>query len=188
MNALSLGCSGINSAMGPLRPAGVAATAFLLARSWILAWPHRWASAALTTAVSLLLTFSPEMIEAAYRTRLQGAPGGRGAVEAAGVSLEIKKGSMGCVSCVSKVQATVEGLEGVAWCLVDFAGSKLVAGLTCPPGRDADVVRANILEALVTPSCPPSCSTLPCPRPRCLPCWVHSHSHPDGPFVLCLFA
>jgi hypothetical protein len=83
MNALSLGCSGLNTLMGPLRPAGIAATSITLSILWVVSWPMHIPRALLTTCLSLLLTLSPELVEWRHRKRL--AVGGSSLVGEGGV-------------------------------------------------------------------------------------------------------
>ena len=64
LNLFSFGCAGFNTLLGPVRPPLIALTGIAQAVSWYVAYPlpFQWAPTAATTALSLLLTFSPELL------------------------------------------------------------------------------------------------------------------------------
>ena len=108
--AASLGCSGLNSVLGPARPPLLCATALLQALSWhvvIYTKPSQAPSVALSTTATLLLSFSPEILALASRRR---APAPR-AASARVLTLTLAKVS--CAVCEAKVRELAEAHPAV---------------------------------------------------------------------------
>ena len=76
LNLFSFGCAGFNTLLGPVRPPLIALTGIAQAVSWYVAYPlpFQWAPTAATTALSLLLTFSPELLYLTQQRRGATAP------------------------------------------------------------------------------------------------------------------
>mmetsp|Transcript_8828 Transcript_8828/g.14561 ORF Transcript_8828/g.14561 Transcript_8828/m.14561 type:complete len:277 (-) Transcript_8828:258-1088(-) len=125
LNAVSLGCSGINNFLGPFRPTLLAFAIISMLVSWAIAWPRpfQWRSTALSTGFSAFLTLLPELVDLhtrrkAQRRRLRQAlddgklddlllhpdNGNRR-------TLYFHIPTLGCASCVSTVSSILGGLE-----------------------------------------------------------------------------
>lgn len=126
LNAVSLGCSGINNILGPCRPTLLAFTIISITVSWVVAWsrPFQWRSTALSTSFSGFLALLPELVDLhtrrkAQRRRLRQAlddgrlddlllhpDNGIGRL-----LLRFHLPTMGCSSCVSTVSSLLDGLQ-----------------------------------------------------------------------------
>lgn len=123
LNALSFGCAGFNTVLGPLRPTFVAFTIVAQLSSWFVAYPrpYQWGVTAFSTVVSSVLTLLPELL--AWRTAKrqltkqqqlnQNSEDSNGLVMICGKRLLFRLDTMGCASCVSTVSTLLDGLEGV---------------------------------------------------------------------------
>ena len=125
LNALSFGCAGFNTVLGPLRPTFLACTLLLQACVWRNALIGR-GSSLLSSAVGgsllcLALTFLPEALHLYVQRR--GAKTGAPAspietLPAQEVCLRV--GGMGCTACTVKVKSALEAVPGVAECAVEL--------------------------------------------------------------------
>ena len=135
LNALHLGCSGLNVKLGPLRPTFVAFTIISISASWVVAGPrpYQWKPTALSTGLSLLLTLMPEIIDLHTQRRAQKRrlreldegmlddlalhPDGR---RTEPTTLCFHLPTLGCASCVSTVSSLLDRLEIVVNHRVQF--------------------------------------------------------------------
>ena len=126
LNAVSLGCSGINNILGPCRPTLLAFTIISITVSWAVAWsrPFQWRSTGLSTSFSGFLALLPELVDLhtrskAHRRRLRQAlddgrlddlllrpDNGNG-----WTVLQFHIPTLGCASCVSTVSSLLDGLQ-----------------------------------------------------------------------------
>ena len=124
LNALSFGCAGFNTVLGPLRPTFVAFTIVAQSSSWYVAYPrpYQWGVTAASTAFSTFLTLLPEFLawRVAKRQQMRQQDtffdqkrDSDGRVLVCGTRLQFRLGTMGCSSCVSTVSTLLDGLEGV---------------------------------------------------------------------------
>lgn len=120
LNAMSFGCAGFNTVLGPLRPAFLALTLFLQACVWrtTLSGRGMLSSAVGGTLLCFALTFLPEALHLyVHRRRTDGATAA--AAAASGTDeLCLRVGGMGCTACTAKVQGALEAIPGVASCEV----------------------------------------------------------------------
>lgn len=177
LSALSVGCSGLNALLGPLRPPLIVATLLLQTGSWwvvLTKKPAQARSVALSSAVALLLAMSPEVFDLARNRRRRGASN-QGT--SAGDARVLRISKMSCAVCEAKVRETAESLPGVLRCDVDIDRSE--CNLFFELGADADATTTKVVRALthaghplastgndVEPQ-PPSdgqCATAACPR------------------------
>ena len=115
--AASLGCSGLNSVLGPARPALLCTTALLQVASWhvvIHTKPSQAPSVALSTAATLLLSFSPEIL--ALLAARRGAPPHRSSAQVRTLVLA----KVSCAVCEAKVRRIAEAHAAVRRCDVDI--------------------------------------------------------------------
>ena len=68
LNALSMGCAGFNSILGPWRPTLLAWTCLVQVGSWVVAWdrPYQWAPTATASVVVLSLALLPEVLHSRF--------------------------------------------------------------------------------------------------------------------------
>lgn len=64
LNAVSFGCAGFNTVLGPIRPTTLAVTTLIQTTSWYIAFgrPHQWKATSISTILIILLTFLPEIL------------------------------------------------------------------------------------------------------------------------------
>lgn len=114
LNAMSLGCAGFNSILGPIRPTLLAFSLLIQCIVWAIARTRPWQllPCVIGASGSLLLTFLPELLylyNVRRNTAAQGddfpAAGKSSTVE---VGLQLQAGAMGCISCVQTVQSVIE--------------------------------------------------------------------------------
>ena len=140
LNSLSFGCAGFNTALGPYRPFFVALTIAVQTVSWCVAFPRRWQwpPTAAATALSLFLTFLPELLawRAARRERLSASEGVAGTVAeddlgAGRKSFRLQVPSIGCAACVDKVSKVLSGLPAASRVAVRLADGVATVNAAC---------------------------------------------------------
>lgn len=162
LNAFSFGCAGFNTLLGPIRPPLIAFTVLTQSVSWYVALPRpfQWGPTAASTALSLVLTFSPEMLDIYYRRQLKaGASGYPSNADQASpntsnkqflmhISFEPK--SMGCISCVTSVRKTLVAHPAVQNCTVSLEKASAVALLsvepTGTPKDEASIISRSLVD------------------------------------------
>ena len=149
LNALSFGCAGFNTVLGPVRPPCIAFTLIAQSLSWYVAFPRpfQWAPTAATTAVSMLLTFSPELLYLTTQRRLSEASSqrksGTGTVNGTMcLRLAFAPKAMGCISCVSKVDRVLRSSPVVAHCAVSLQSASAMV-LLVPESAQNGVTAAD---------------------------------------------
>ncbi|EOD10439.1 hypothetical protein EMIHUDRAFT_215642 [Emiliania huxleyi CCMP1516] len=150
LTALSLGCSGLNALLGPVRPPLLAAILLLQAGNWhsvVTRKPENARLVALGTAISVLISLSPEITERLRRRPQRGGAAERAADGATEVSLRVAKVS--CSVCEGKVRSVAEAHTAVLRCDVDIdrslaklkvdaAGEAAVAAVTAEVAASLD--------------------------------------------------
>lgn len=118
LNMFSVGCAGLNSTMGPLRPFFIAVTTISQLWQWISIqkveqYPQAFASLVLTT----WLTFLPEIlyIYVHFYGAKNGAfcPGAESNTDNFSAKYSIKVSGMNCIACVQTIKRAIESTEGV---------------------------------------------------------------------------
>ena len=118
LNAMSVGCAGFNTVLGPFRPHFLALTAVLQACVWAIEVDARahGAPADESVVVGLLLcvglSFLPEALSLWVARR--------GATSDDGAMLMMRVSGMGCTACSAKVQDALAAVPGVAAAAVDL--------------------------------------------------------------------
>ena len=121
LNAISVGCAGFNTVLGPLRPYFLALAAILQACVWIIEVDARAHGAPADESVvigSLLcvgLSFMPEALSMWVAHR-----GGEVATSDDGTMLMLRVSGMGCTACTAKVQDALAAVPGVTAAAVDL--------------------------------------------------------------------
>lgn len=148
LSALSVGCSGLNSALGPVRPATLALTGLLQAAAWRVVLLHKPAQApsvALGSVLTLVLSLLPEVVDLVNRRKEQAARAGKDEqAHAAPVILRLSK--LGCSACEMKVREVCEVHPEVLRCVTDIDASTV--SLTVRRGADAAAVAGALSAAL----------------------------------------
>ena len=145
LSALSLGCSGLNPLLGPLRPPLLVASMILQAASWwvvLVKKPDQMRLVAVSSVVTALLALSPELFELIVTIRRPC----RSSVGAGGRRVVLKVLKMSCSVCATKVRDIAEALQSVESCEVDI--DKSTATLTLMRGADVSASRMKIADAL----------------------------------------
>ncbi|KAL9186748.1 hypothetical protein ACHAXT_010468 [Thalassiosira profunda] len=135
LNALSLGCAGFNTVLGPLRPTFLALMIVAQLGSWCAAYyfsayasggnAQSWRMTAGSTVVSGMLTLLPEMLEwqtarrergrRKYKQLQNGTEEDDGTLtNSVRTTMQLQLSTMGCSSCVSTVSRVLDGIDGVA--------------------------------------------------------------------------
>ena len=132
LNAMSIGCAGFNTFLGPLRPGLMAVSLCLQASMWSVAYsrPWQWPVVGGSSALTLVLTLLPEAVDL-WTRHISTAP--RRSTEATESKAEEVTGRLwevtlalegvGCVACVQSVTAALmkgEGEERVRGCRVSI--------------------------------------------------------------------
>lgn len=145
LSAASLGCSGLNSLLGPVRPPMLAATALLQASAWyvvVARKPQQAATVAIGSAATLTLTLLPELLHVLEtRRRVLRPPAAEPPL-----LLHLRLASVGCTACEVKVRAVAKLCAGVERCDVDLDTS--IAKIAIAADADAATVRATLTAAL----------------------------------------
>jgi copper chaperone CopZ len=125
LNALSFGCAGFNTVLGPIRPTFVAFTIVAQSVSWYVAFPrpYQWGVTAASTTLSSFLTLLPELLawratkrEQMRQDKFELQDGKFAENRDSGVCarrLQFRIDTMGCISCVTTISNLLDGLEGV---------------------------------------------------------------------------
>ena len=121
LNAMSVGCAGFNTVLGPFRPYFLALAAVLQACVWTIEVDARAHGAPADEGIvvgSLLcvgLSFLPEALSLWVARR-----GGDVATSDDGAMLMLRVSGMGCTACTAKVQDALATVPGVAAAAVDL--------------------------------------------------------------------
>ena len=164
LTALSLGCSGLNALLGPVRPPLLAAILLLQAGNWhsvVTRKPENARLVALGTAISVLISLSPEITERLRRRPQRGGAAERAADGATEVSLRVAKVS--CSVCEGKVRSVAEAHTAVLRCDVDIDRSlaKLTVDAAGEVAVAAVTAEVSCERRLFTPA---AVNRLPWPR------------------------
>lgn len=131
LNALSVGCAGFNTVLGPLRPQLMALTTMLQMWMWY-GEPKRgtalWLSALPATAVTAVLTFLPELLHC-WIHRGDGVAAAR----APGGDICLQVEGMGCTACTAKVKSALELMPEVDSVSVSLQRGSATLRLVAPP-------------------------------------------------------
>lgn len=178
LNLFSIGCAGFNTLLGPARPHSLACTAALQTAAWrraIVGGQAIGATAASSLACAVLC-FLPEALywsmgrrgrfSADHAASSAGAAGAAdavgalstasaadsaGAVGNAGAArCELRVTGMGCTACSVKVKRTLQALDGVEGCDVNFEKASATLRLArdgTPSAQAVVVAAAAALEA-----------------------------------------
>ena len=144
LSAASLGCSGLNALLGPVRPPLLAATVLLQASAWrVVATrkPEQAPTVAVGSLVTLALTLLPEalhLVETRRRLRRPSSEARR--------TLALRLAKVGCTSCEATVRATAEATAGVLRC--DVSIDTGVATVAIADDVDAAALEATLVRAL----------------------------------------
>ena len=141
LNALSVGCAGFNTVLGPVRPYFMALALTLQGLMWqaVFAEAAPIEPALQSTALTLCLTFLPEALNAAMQAS---------AVPPAEDDLRLRVGGMGCTACSVKVKAALEGVDGVSVCTVVFEEGCAQLQLDSSSGEERAAVEQRAIAAL----------------------------------------
>jgi copper chaperone CopZ len=130
LNAMSMGCAGFNTVLGPIRPTLLALTVTVQAISWYVAWsrPWQWAPTAASTVLVVGLSLLPEALAmcstgGGISTKKQregmqrnlATTGATGSTDSSitSTTLVFKMNSVGCAACVITVSRVLDGISGV---------------------------------------------------------------------------
>ena len=163
LSAFSFGCAGFNTLLGPIRPPMIAFTLLMQIVAWYLVLPHpcHWLPTAAATVLSLVITFSPELLNLYYMRQLaahkatEGSLGASDAAEAlrslprSVVRIAFEPKAMGCISCVTKVRNALVLHPAVVDCTVSLPHASAVALLSVAHDGREDAEAANIARHLV---------------------------------------
>ena len=130
LNLLSIGCAGVNSVLGPLRPLFLALTAYIYA--------HRPLTPLALLAAAL--TFSPEMLTLLERYR-------RASFSYEGNERTVRLPTMGCAACVDAVSRAVRNVDGVANAKVDLLASGGQVTVVPVTDKDPQLILSNVIDA-----------------------------------------
>ena len=164
LNAFSFGCAGFNTLLGPLRPPCIAFTLIAQSITWYVAYPlpFQWAPTAATTVVSLLLTFTPELLYA-VETRHVSTRGGADTATADDARtvarLAFTPKAMGCLSCLSSVRRMLQAQHGVVGSVVSLDPASACVLLNAE-GAAADLLARHIVAQVVAGGFPASLVSL----------------------------
>ena len=148
LTALSVGCSGLNALLGPVRPPLLIATLLLQTGNWytvVTKKPENARLVALGTAISLLVSFSPEITEliARWRSRPLQQRTAEGGTE---VTLKVAKVS--CSVCEAKVRSVAEAHASVLRCDVDIDRSLATLSIAAAGASAIAAVTAEVTASL----------------------------------------
>ena len=131
LNALSIGCAGFNTILGPVRPYFMALALTLQALMWqaVLADAAPLDPAIASTVQTVGLSFLPEALTVAMQRSAAPPP--------ADGDLWLRVGGMGCTACSVKVKSALEAVDGVASCTVAFEEGRVHLQLDSSAGVGA---------------------------------------------------
>ena len=146
LNSLALGCSGLNAALGPLRPTLVALSLTLQGISWYVAWsrPYQWVPTATATCLSNGFMIMPELL--AWRVRRKTAPLHHPRTDS--IVLRFRLDNVGCTACLSTISGVLERIPEVVQDYQLSLEDSLATVLLLEAGRDHDkdvLARKNLI-------------------------------------------
>jgi copper chaperone CopZ len=152
LNSMSMGCAGFNTVLGPIRPTLLSLTVLVQMGSWYVAWPRpwQWAPTAVSSAVVLILSFLPELLNSYtfLRTRRRKAIGENSAHHStipSSLFFCFKMTTVGCSACISTISGVLERLDEVQ----DFEASleKGVLQVKCREGTTRECIMESLEDA-----------------------------------------
>ena len=149
LSAASLGCSGLNSILGPLRPPMIAATVLLQCAAWWVVLhkrPQQAASVAMGSFLAMTLTFLPELLHI-KDTRDRHRKHARSTDDSTSV-IQFQLARVGCSACGAKVRAITEACKGVVSCEVDI--DTAIATIRISSQADASRLRPQLSTLLAS--------------------------------------
>ena len=155
LSAASLGCSGLNSLLGPVRPPLLAATLLLQSSAWyvvVARKPQQAAKVAIGSAATLALTLLPELIHVLETRRIhkrQAEP-----ASSTLLVLPLRLANVGCAACEAKVRSVAEACEGVVQCDVDL--DQGTAAISIAADVEPVAMRTRVVAALTAAGYPPA--------------------------------
>lgn len=113
LNAMSLGCAGFNTVLGPIRPISLAIATFIQTLSWYIARnrPNQWKTVSISTILVINLAFLPELL---FWFQKLGGVVGRKQKQILKPDTTIYKfrlDNVGCAACVTTVTNVLNETE-----------------------------------------------------------------------------
>ena len=141
LSAASIGCSGLNGVLGPVRPAFLSTALLLQVASWLVVFQRRakfQPLVALGTLLTLTLSLLPEAIALLNR---------RAPVPAhSELTCTLKLAKVGCTACERKVVQVAEAHPSVLRCAVDIDAAS--ARLLLKDGADVERAEEEVVKQL----------------------------------------
>lgn len=115
LNAMSFGCAGFNTVLGPLRPTFLAFAVILQSFSWYVAWsrPWQWAPTATSTILAVITSFLPEFLALRVTKPKSLASNSKGANSSCSRTLRFSMNSVGCAACLTTVAGVLKTIKGI---------------------------------------------------------------------------
>ena len=127
LNAMSMGCAGFNTVLGPMRPTLLSLTIVVQVSSWYVAWSRawQWYPTAVSTVLVLSMSLLPEILQLLYSSRrsVLGATSSSSASYPTSTTppsdddttccFKFRMTSVGCSACIVTVSAVLEKLAPV---------------------------------------------------------------------------
>ena len=139
LNAFSIGCAGLNTYLGPLRPSLLALTLVLTSLSWgnaINSPVFPWKTSVLTTVLALGQSFLPEFLYLFNSARTRAGPRDAGDGEANLVTLGLT--GLGCSACMTAVTGVALGHAPLVRRVVSVSIEEGKAVLELAPGSSPE--------------------------------------------------
>ncbi|XRB03377.1 mercuric ion transport protein [Pycnococcus provasolii] len=133
---LSLGCAGLNTVLGPVRPMSLAVATVAVFASWYVMLtraPWQLPSVVANTAFTAAVTLLPEIVE--WRTTSR-----RRSVDLNTASVvKVRVGGIGCTACAAAASSAAEAVVGVSSFLVDVDTGVATVTLVRDADKDATI-------------------------------------------------
>lgn len=144
LNALSMGCAGFNTVLGPWRPTLLAWTCLVQATSWMVAWdrPYQWMPTATATVVVMSLALLPEFLH--YCVHVDERNQTVAQKQSAIIQFHFQMTSVGCAACLVTIRHALNKLPGV----VDIQACLETNILRVDCCQSANTTQDTILECL----------------------------------------
>ena len=166
INVIGIGCAGLNTVLGPIRPLFLS----LLVYSTAISYPGRQAGLGTwcrNTATSFLFALMPELLHIwnnhSWRRRE-----GRATLLSINanvcVTVELDIPSMGCAACINKIDSTLNGISGVinsrSWLIDDPKGGRARMVISAKSNHDFDEIIKSVVERVASSGFPCTVDTM----------------------------
>ena len=165
INVMGIGCAGLNTVLGPFRPFFLSLLVYFTAISYpgLQSGLGKWCG---NTAISFVFALMPELLHK-WNHSLSFRKGRATQMNADAnvcVTVELDIPSMGCVSCINKIDSMLSGISGVinsrSWLIDDPKGGRARMVISANSNDDFDEIIKSVVKRVASSGFPCTVDTV----------------------------